>query len=538
MSSLNAARADNFYYPPEYEPGKTSAHNAHPLGDRAKMLDKGVMVIRFEMPFSVWCDTCNSHIGRGVRYNARKKCIGKYFSSKIWEFSMLCVYCSGVLAIKTDPQNSTYVCVKGCRQQNPGKEPAEGTILLPDKEEKAKLDNDIMYRLEHGVDEKNKAKKQMEGVRVLAEFQERAKHEFEDNQLLRSIFRAKKKAMGALAVEAKAKGLGIALLPHNEADAAKAETVQFRAAATTSILTTRIKRLQQHNTSIFGTEYSGKAHKAQLQALASSVTHQLQPSKLRALDTSPALATPMATLTRSFTQADIQAARPSAASVRVNPDKGDRPGRDPVREFHSHKPISTTAAASSASLPIFFSESTTSPALSVASPPHHVSTESRKRKLDPAPFSSAGLAFPPNIRHSPTALAVLGTGKASSASASAFFSCSPSSSSSSSCSSSSSSSTSSSSSSSSSLPPAESIPLATLSDKISSPNLQTYTHKSPNNRCTNPRITQSELASVPEAGGIQSLSVATGANSSTCSLLGAAYGSGSDSEHSFETFIS
>ena len=93
--------ADNFYYPPDYEPGKPSEHNVNPLRERAKMLDKGVLVVRFEMPYSVWCTTCNAHIGRGVRYNARKKCIGKYFSTKIWEFSMLCVYCQGVHPVYT-----------------------------------------------------------------------------------------------------------------------------------------------------------------------------------------------------------------------------------------------------------------------------------------------------------------------------------------------------------------------------------------------------------------------------------------------------
>ena len=31
----------------------------HPLRDRARKLHLGILVIRFEMPFNVWCDHCN-----------------------------------------------------------------------------------------------------------------------------------------------------------------------------------------------------------------------------------------------------------------------------------------------------------------------------------------------------------------------------------------------------------------------------------------------------------------------------------------------
>jgi coiled-coil domain-containing protein 130 len=51
---------------------------------------------RFEMPFNIWCGHCEAHIGKGVRYNARKKQIGMYFTSKLWEFSMTCHLCHGM----------------------------------------------------------------------------------------------------------------------------------------------------------------------------------------------------------------------------------------------------------------------------------------------------------------------------------------------------------------------------------------------------------------------------------------------------------
>ena len=55
MSSLAAARADNFYYPPSYfeeeaikkHGGSLNKHNgSHALRDRARKLDQGILVIR------------------------------------------------------------------------------------------------------------------------------------------------------------------------------------------------------------------------------------------------------------------------------------------------------------------------------------------------------------------------------------------------------------------------------------------------------------------------------------------------------------
>ena len=101
MSSLAAARADNFYHPPDWDPRKKSrAEHAngpsaekwksHPLRERAKKLDQGILTIRFEMPFNVRCTGCGNHIAKGVRYNAEKKTIGKYHSTKILSFRMRC----------------------------------------------------------------------------------------------------------------------------------------------------------------------------------------------------------------------------------------------------------------------------------------------------------------------------------------------------------------------------------------------------------------------------------------------------------------
>ncbi|KAJ4902047.1 hypothetical protein Rs2_15998 [Raphanus sativus] len=76
MSTLSAARADNFYYPPEWTPDQGSLNKfqgQHPLRERARKLGEGILIIRFEMPYNIWCGGCNSMIAKGVRFNAEKK---------------------------------------------------------------------------------------------------------------------------------------------------------------------------------------------------------------------------------------------------------------------------------------------------------------------------------------------------------------------------------------------------------------------------------------------------------------------------------
>ncbi|GMH27531.1 hypothetical protein Nepgr_029374 [Nepenthes gracilis] len=69
QSSLAAACAYNFYYPPEWD----LSQGQHPSRERAKKIDQGILIIRFEMPFNAWCQGCNSMIAKGVRFNAEKK---------------------------------------------------------------------------------------------------------------------------------------------------------------------------------------------------------------------------------------------------------------------------------------------------------------------------------------------------------------------------------------------------------------------------------------------------------------------------------
>jgi coiled-coil domain-containing protein 130 len=119
----------NKYYPPDYDGEKHKSLNAyrgkHALGDRARKLDKGILITRFELPYNIWCGTCNNHIGMGVRYNAEKKKVGSYYSTPIYAFRCKCHLCDGWFEIQTDPKNTRYVVVSGARQKDEEWNPEE-----------------------------------------------------------------------------------------------------------------------------------------------------------------------------------------------------------------------------------------------------------------------------------------------------------------------------------------------------------------------------------------------------------------------------
>ncbi|KMZ71980.1 putative Coiled-coil domain-containing protein [Zostera marina] len=152
MSSLAAARADNFYYPPEWSPkkgGLNKFNGQHALRERARKLDQGILIIRFEMPFNIWCGGCNSMIAKGVRFNAEKKQVGNYYSTKIWSFSMKAACCKNLIVIQTDPKNCEYLIISGAQRKTEDYDAEDAeTLALPADEEKGKL-SDPFYRLEH-----------------------------------------------------------------------------------------------------------------------------------------------------------------------------------------------------------------------------------------------------------------------------------------------------------------------------------------------------------------------------------------------------
>ncbi|KAJ4839852.1 hypothetical protein Tsubulata_030152 [Turnera subulata] len=231
MSSLAAARADNFYYPPEWDPkkgGLNKFHGQHALRERAKKIDQGILIIRFEMPYHIWCGGCNSMIAKGVRFNAEKKQVGNYYSTKIWSFTMKSPCCKHEIVIQTDPKNCAYVIISGAEKKNEefDVEDAE-TLELPADEERGKL-ADPFYRLEHQEQDLQK-KKEAEPVLVRLQRVSDARHsdDYALNKALRAQLRSQKKRVAEEEASSRKLGLGLRLLPVSGEDSAAAAHVKF-----------------------------------------------------------------------------------------------------------------------------------------------------------------------------------------------------------------------------------------------------------------------------------------------------------------------
>ncbi|KAF8199502.1 DUF572-domain-containing protein [Pholiota molesta] len=148
----------NKYYPPDYDPSQGSLNKLrgkHALGDRARKLDQGILITRFELPFNIWCGTCNNHIGMGVRYNAEKKKIGAYYSTPIFSFRCKCHLCDGWFEIQTDPKNTRYVVTSGARQKDEDWNPEENGGFAIHDTDKESAPIDPLAALEKTTDAKN-----------------------------------------------------------------------------------------------------------------------------------------------------------------------------------------------------------------------------------------------------------------------------------------------------------------------------------------------------------------------------------------------
>lgn len=198
---MGERKGQNHYYPPDFN-WKTHGnlnryHGTHALRERASKIHLGILRIRFEMPFNVWCEGCENHIGMGVRYNADKKKVGDYYSTPIYEFHMKCHLCDNYFDIRTDPQNFDYECVRGLIRQDKRPINIDGQ-LSKDRVASQKLATDAMFKLEHG--EKDKQKKDAEGpaLQRIETRQDRIFYDdFSANQAARRIHRTKKKEVQA-----------------------------------------------------------------------------------------------------------------------------------------------------------------------------------------------------------------------------------------------------------------------------------------------------------------------------------------------------
>jgi len=230
----------NKYYPPDWRPEMGSInkyHGTHALRERANKLHLGILIIRFEMPYNIWCDGCKNHIGMGVRYNAEKKKIGMYYTTPVYQFRFKCHLCINYIEMKTDPGNLDYLIVSGARRQERRWDPTENEQVVP--EEKSigqKLATDAMFKLEHGEKDSAKSKKAAPIIDRLQDHRDRWKDDYTANRVLRDHFRAKKKDLKEKAAVDAAllskSSLDIVLLPQIEEDAKIASLLQLNSKKT------------------------------------------------------------------------------------------------------------------------------------------------------------------------------------------------------------------------------------------------------------------------------------------------------------------
>jgi len=247
---MGERKGQNFYYPPDFDPKKhgniNGYHGVHALRERANKISEGILIIRFEMPFNIWCGSnaedsdpnvkgCRKHIGIGVRYNAEKTRVAMYYTTPVYQFKMRCHMCSNPITIKTDPGNMDYIVVSGGRRVEQRWDPTgNGQVVPEDKRVGRKLADDAMFRLEHESGDKGKAD-QEDAPRLgrMVAIADRVKDDYLANSILREKFRTAKKERqeaAALADKLKAKaGIEIDIVAERETDIKMARLLSLQA---------------------------------------------------------------------------------------------------------------------------------------------------------------------------------------------------------------------------------------------------------------------------------------------------------------------
>ena len=211
MSSLAAARADNFYIPKDFDPKKHKSLNdynrkkkaekfkkRHPDGKniggkRAK--SEWVNKVRFECPFHVKCLSCGTMMAKGKRFNALKKPIGKYFSTTIWQFQIVCKGCPQKIIVETDPKNTEFEFRSGAKRIY-RTENATDTSRIVDLKKNKEVKDNVFIHLEHKLADEERAKLQKPRLQSILDLNEsRWEDDYAANSLLRKRFRNETKRL-------------------------------------------------------------------------------------------------------------------------------------------------------------------------------------------------------------------------------------------------------------------------------------------------------------------------------------------------------
>lgn len=279
-------KATNKYYPPEWDPSKGSINKfqgSHPLRERARKLDQGILIIRFELPFNIWCNGCNNHVGMGVRYNAQKSKVGMYYTTPLYKFRMKCHLCDNHFEIQNDPKNLDYIILNGAKRQEGRWDPTENEQIEVDKDVAKKIKLDPMFKLEHDTIDKNKAEQNKNIIENLEQFQDRWKDDYSINRTLRSKFRTKKNELKTVAsndvklLKKSSLPINLRLLKETDEDRKVAKLMKLQS-NTTPEQRKLHKRKQIMNESIFG-KSKFKLFEQKNNSLSSSISNNKRNSQ-------------------------------------------------------------------------------------------------------------------------------------------------------------------------------------------------------------------------------------------------------------------
>lgn len=286
MQGFNMGR----YYPPDASNPPTF-NKSHPLGARANKVSQGILTVRFELPFAVWCNHCKPEaiIGQGVRFNAEKKKVGNYYSTPIWSFRMKHSACGGWWEIRTDPKATEYVVVEGARRREYGPEEkgGEGEERFLTEEERQKRREDAFASLEGKLEDKGNEKKIKERVEELYDKSEVWRNPYKVNAQLRKDFRIKRKVWEK--EERQKEGmqnkfsLGIDIVDETDSDRVRAGLIDFALAEPKGKLENDVIWKPLFSTSETGTakESTHKPKKLKSEIMAENSRRDLQQKLVR-----------------------------------------------------------------------------------------------------------------------------------------------------------------------------------------------------------------------------------------------------------------
>jgi len=228
MSSLAASRADNFYFPPDYD-GRKHGGLSKFNGSKGSNQWEQYGVIRFELPMDAWCMSCERHMSRGLRFNAKKDKIGKYLSTILYSFTMNCPSCNNKFIIKTDPENDTYDFSEGIRKMEQNYQPDinDGVIDILSDETKFQLANDPIFLMQHNLEGKIKTQSANERLEALIDIKESSKLDYDINSILRAKNRKKKEHLNLQIKEGIKNGINVPLLDATNDDIKNSKSANF-----------------------------------------------------------------------------------------------------------------------------------------------------------------------------------------------------------------------------------------------------------------------------------------------------------------------